>query len=92
MLRSMGHKQLDMNEHQLEGGPCTKVESAEVEARHAERGGGEDEENSLENGGFPAAFPRLVSASPPGPSAFPPHPLPLSDHTLASDPLSAFSG
>ena len=43
-------------------------------------------------GGFPAAFPRLVSASPPGLSAFPPHPLPLSDHTLASDPLSAFSG
>ena len=36
--------------------------------------------------------PSLVSASPSGPSAFPPHPLPLSDHTLASDPLSAFSG
>ena len=50
------------NEHQLEGGPCTKVESAEVEARHAEWGGGEDEEeNSLENGGFQS--PCLITKS-----------------------------
>ena len=50
------------NEHQLEGGPCTKVESAEVEARHAEcRGGEDEEENSLENGGFQS--PCLITKS-----------------------------